>query len=313
MSFVISKLKYLRDKFFAPIYGRLEKLEVNSDYVLQSLGRIEKRQLENRIGLTINDHEFQVFSQWGEDGIIQYLIKSISISRPIFVEFGIEDYKQANTKFLLVNNNWSGFVIDNNENMVNRLRADRIYWLFNIKAVIEFITRENINRILEQNGIVGEIGLLSIDLDGNDYWIWDSINIIQPDIVVVEYNYRFGKDLAVTIPYNENFDRGIAHFSKVYYGASLRALCLLGMKKGYAFVGCCSNGVNAFFIKKEKRPSHIPALSVDEGYFDGKFSDSYNTFGELVKSSPEEEKSLLSSFDFPLVDVENLIDHIKNE
>jgi hypothetical protein len=165
-----------------------------------------------------------------------------------------------------------------------------------------FITRDNINEVLTENGITGDIGLLSIDIDGNDFWVWRAISVIRPAIVVVEYNHRFGSDAAVTIPYEENFDRTRTH-PLIYFGASLKALCWLAERKGYDFVGCNSNGVNAFFVRRDKRPDGIPKLTPEEGYFEGKFSEELHERVPL-KRSPEEERRMIMSL--PLVNVEEL-------
>jgi hypothetical protein len=102
-------------------------------------------------------------------------------------------------------------VIDQNEESVRYIKNDPIYWQYNLKAVRRFITKDNINSLLVENGVQGEIGLLSIDIDGNDYWVWQAIDVISPAIVIVEYNFRFGMNKAITIPYDEYFDRAKAH------------------------------------------------------------------------------------------------------
>ena len=178
--FYFSKLKKLLLSL-ATIESRLDKLQ-------QAVGRVEKRQNNEQLSYSFNDYEFQVYSQWGEDGLIQYLIDTIIIERPIFVEFGVENYKESNTRFLLVNNNWSGLVIDGSLDNIQSIKKDSIYWRHNLKAECAFITKENINKLIDQNGINGDIGLLSIDVDGNDYWIWDAISVVSPRIVVCEYN-----------------------------------------------------------------------------------------------------------------------------
>jgi hypothetical protein len=153
-----------------------------------------------------------------------------------------------------------------------------------------------------QNGIQGEIGLLSVDLDGNDYWVWEAINVVNPAIVVTEYNFRFGKEKAVTTPYNEKFIRSQAHYSMIYYGASLKAFYLLAQKKGYAFVGCNSAGNNAFFVRRDLKPDYIRELTVEEGYVAGQFRESRNEQGKLnYLSLGEQEKILLS---LPLVEID---------
>src|SRR5713226_10608594 len=118
---------------------------------------------------------FKVFSQWDEDGIIQYLISKIPIENRTFIEFGVENYEESNTRFLLLNNHWQGLVLDASAADVSYIQTDRIYWEFDLQAKCTWITRDNINSLLEEAGFGGDIGLLSIDIDGNEYWIWEAI------------------------------------------------------------------------------------------------------------------------------------------
>ena len=126
---------------------------------------------------------------------------------PMFVEFGVETYVEANTRFLLRHRGWSGLVMDGSAANVARIRSDPIFWRYNLKAVEAFITRENIDSLIESQGLRGDIGLLSIDIDGNDYWVWEAVSVVRPAIVVIEYNARFGTDAAVTVPYDPGFVR----------------------------------------------------------------------------------------------------------
>lgn len=293
-------------KFFtqiAKIEAALSRIESRFNNIQIALGRIEGRQLfsNSQAAGPVKNFEFQVFSQWGEDGIIQFLLSQIDISNRIFIEFGVETYSESNSRFLLVNNNWSGLIIDSEKNYIDKIKTDPIYWKYNLKAVHSFITKENINRLIEENGIKGEIGLLSIDIDGNDYWVWKAIDVVNPAIVIVEYNSRFGTEQAVTIPYDKNFIRSTAHYSWIYYGASLKALWQLAESKGYAFVGCNSAGNNAFFVRKELKPESIKELPIEEGYVQCKFREARNKEGELIFLSPQEEKDLLSTL--PVVEV----------
>lgn len=198
----------------------------------QALGRIEARQLRDLPAPDIHTAEFRVFSQWGEDGILQHLIRHVAIPRNIFIEFGVENYLESNTRFLLTNNNWAGLVIDGSAKNIEFIKRDEIYWRHSLKAELSFITQDNINDLIRRNGLTGEIGLLSIDIDGNDYWVWEAIDAVIPSVVVIEYNARFGPDRAVTIPYDAGFVRTTAHHSNIYFGASLEALCLLGEAQG---------------------------------------------------------------------------------
>lgn len=164
------------------------------------MGRIETRQIAGLDVCGLRRAEFQVSSQWGEDGIIQFLIRRVAIPRPVFVEFGVQDYRESNTRFLLQNDNWSGLVLDNSPQNIAAIRSDPIYWRHNLKAEHAFVTRENINSLIANQGIIGDIGLLSIDIDGNDYWVWEAIDGISPRIVLIEYNSLFGRHAEVTIP-----------------------------------------------------------------------------------------------------------------
>ena len=281
-----------------------QRLQARVEYLQEALGRIESRQLAARGRPEVFEHEFRVFSQWGEDGIIQFLLRHVEVEKKVFVEFGVEDYTEANTRFLLVNDNWSGLVFDSGGENMARLRNSRLYWMYDLKAVQAFVTRENINSLLAENGVVGEIGLLSIDIDGNDYWVWRAVEVISPVIVVIEYNHRFGPEAAVTVPYDESFDRRRGGRPVIYFGASLRALCLLAGRKGYAFVGCGSSGVNAFFVRRDKMPPGLRELTPGEGFVAGKFSELRDENGAVIKYEPEEERRLLLGL--PLADVEDL-------
>lgn len=267
----------------------------------QALGRVESRQLQMMNRTDINANEFQAFSQWGEDGIIDFLVRHVPIPRKIFVEFGVQNYVESNTRFLLLNHNWSGLILDSGADNIHYIKQDGIYWQHNLKAVQAFITRDNINQLLTENGIQGEIGLLSVDIDGNDYWVWEAIDCISPAIVITEYNSRFGPSRAVTVPYQPEFDRSTAHYSHVYYGASLPALAALADRKGYDFVGCSTGGNNAFFVRKDLRPEAVRALSVPEGFRQGQFREARNPDGTLAFLSLEEEQAILSQL--PLVEV----------
>ena len=144
-----------------------------------------------------------------------------------------------------------------------------------------FIDRENINGLLALPRFDREVGILHIDLDGNDYWIWKEIDVISPIVVILEYNAVFGRDRAITIPYDRSFCRTRAHHSNLYFGASLLALQRLSAGKGYAFIGCNSAGNNAYFVRTDKLNDVVRETSLDQGYVDSKFRESRNAAGKL--------------------------------
>ena len=225
------------------------------------------------------DVEFKVFSQYGDDGIINYLTSNLDITNKVFVEFGVENYTESNTRFLLMNDNWRGLVMDGSDQNVRYIKSDIITRRFDIKSKAVFVTAENINDVIKEHGIEGEIGLLSVDIDGNDYWVWKAINVVNPVIVVSEFNSVWGPDKPYTIPYDPSFYRTDYHYSNLCYGSSLLSLCDLAEEKGYAFVGCNTMGNNAYFVRKNKLGNLLKPLTAGEGYVRSNFSESRNETG----------------------------------
>jgi len=276
------------------LHDRLEDIQ-------QAIGRLETREVVN-MAKNINDAEFKVFSQRGQDGIIQYLINKININNRKFIEFGVETYVEANTRFLLLNNSWDGLVIDGSIKNINYIKKDlRIYWGQKLIADQSFITKDNINHIIKSKGFDGEIGLLSIDIDGNDYWVWKSINCVKPFIVICEYNALFGYKKEVVVPYAENFQRKEAHYSQIYYGASLAALNSLAIKKGYALVGTDSSGTDAFFVRNDL-VNNFTVLSVEEAFHQCQFRESLDKNGKL--NFADEDQNLYNIRNLDLVNIE---------
>lgn len=294
-------------------YSIILRLDKRLNLIQEAIGRVEFRQLSQISSCNLQENEFKVYSQWGEDGIIQKLLRHIKIENKIFIEFGVENYTESNTRFLLVNNNWSGLVIDGSQENIDYIKKDAIYWQHNLKAECCFITRENINSIFFNNGIKGEIGVLSIDIDGNDYWVWKAINSVNPAIVIVEYNARFGPDSTVSVPYFSGFIRSNASHSTIYYGASLKAFYLLAKSKGYVFLGCNSAGNNAFFVRRDLMVSELVELTVSEGFIKNKFRESRDSTGNLIYLSEEQEIETLKAL--PVVNVESdfQLDMLKDE
>lgn len=246
------------------------------------LGKMFANQLKaaGRLG-NLQDAEFKVFSQWGDDGIIQYLVQQLDINTKVFIEFGVENYLEANTRFLQMNNNWRGLVMDGSDQNVTFIKNDEIYWKYDLTARSAFVTAENINELIASAGFGGEIGLLHIDIDGNDYWVWKAIDVVTPVIAIIEYNSLFGSERAITVPYDPSFYRMTAHHSGIYAGASLPSLCDLANEKGYAFVGCNSAGNNAYFVRKDRLGS-LQALTQEEGYVASKFREHRDEMGRLT-------------------------------
>jgi hypothetical protein len=259
---------------------QLANLPSQIESLQQAIGRVEMRQLALVNSNDIHDNEAKVFSQWGEDGIIQFLINRVPIERKIFVEFGIGSYSECNTRFLLKNNNWSGLVIDGSSTYIQRLKRDPLFWQYNLQCECAFITKDNINEIITSKNITGDIGILSVDIDGNDYWIWQAIDCIQPRIVICEYNSLLGSKKNTTTIYDPQFDNKKIHFSGLYWGASIGAFNHLAQQKGYSLVGSNTAGNNIFFVRNDVL-GDIPVYTPQEAHVKSQFRISRDKEGEL--------------------------------
>jgi hypothetical protein len=281
------------------VFKKLKRLEQESSNVKVLVANILIKQNQNNASQIVENiqlAEFKVFSQCGDDGIIQFLINHLNIQQRTFIEFGVEDYTESNTRFLLINNNWTGLIMDGDKNNMDTVKKDDIYWRYHLTAVPVFITTENINPLIVENGFEGEIGLLHIDIDGNDYWVWKEITVISPIIVIVEYNSVFGAEHTWSVPYRPDFDRTIAHYSNLYYGVSLAALCDLAEEKGYYFIGSNSTGNNAYFVRKDKIQDLKP-LDAESGYVLSKYRESRDKNGNLTYINGADRLKLLQGLE----------------
>ncbi len=220
----------------------------------------------------INAHEFKIFSQNGEDGILLWLISKVGAPSKTFVEFGIGSGRECNTANLVLNFGWRGLMMDGSESNIENARmffkylmpySD--YRMLDIKKA--FVTRENINDLIKSSDAAKNADILSIDIDGNDYWVWEAITSIAPRIVVMEFNSTFGSTRSMTTPYKADFDTYAEDRLGLYHGVSVRALIKLGKKKGYTFVGCDSFGANTFFVKDEF-VGDLRAVSAENAFYE---------------------------------------------
>jgi hypothetical protein len=154
--------------------------------------------------------------------------------------------------------------------------------------------------LIASNGLTGEIGLLSVDIDGNDYWVWKAINVINPSIVICEYNSLWGYKEALSTPYDANFLRNKKHHSNLYYGASIKALNDLAISKGYSLVAGNAAGNNVFFVRNDLL-GNIQPIAVKEAWQQSQFKESRDKNGKLTHLPFDERKALLS--DMPLIEV----------
>lgn len=277
----------------------MEKINpVSNETIDLAIGSMLSKQQLLISSTDINDFEFKIFSQFGEDGMIQYLIKHVKVENKIFIEFGVEDYLESNTRFLMMNNNWQGFVMDGSDTAIKTLKNRNWYWKYNLTGKAVFIDKDNINELLANTGF-SNIGLLSIDLDGNDYHIFKEINLskINPSIIVLEYNSVFGKDRLITVPYDKYFNRTKAHYSNLFFGASLSALNYLALKKGYSLVGCNIAGTNAFFVRKDLLNENVKELTSEIAFKESQTRESRDTDYSLSFIAGKERLELIKGLE----------------
>jgi hypothetical protein len=208
--------------------------------------------------------EFQVFSQNGEDGILLWLLAQTGAPVKTFVEIGIEDGLECNTALLAFVLGWDGLMVDADARGVaaaQRLAGRMLRGRSNRVEIRQaFVTRETVNALAGG----ADLGVLSIDVDGMDYWLWKAVEDAAPNVVIVEYNASLGPDDPISVPYQAGFSAAEAHPSGYYHGASLAALEKLGREKRYSLVAVDAAGVNAFFARDAVRPETLPARRATE-------------------------------------------------
>ena len=230
----------------------------------------------------IEEAEVKVFSQNGEDGIIDYLIKKLRISKPNFIEIGIGDYSEANTRYIYETNYGKGIVVDLIEDLKEKVSKNVSIWRGNLEIIEKKVNSKNINDLFKK--IDFPLDVVSIDIDGVDYWVIKNLKPKISKIFILEYNAVFGSKLEISIPDHDNFDRSKAHYSNLYYGASLKAYVNLMRKKGFYFLGVNKLRNNAFFINEEFSKENffpeIENISLEDST-DANFSESRNIKGDL--------------------------------
>ena len=210
----------------------------------------------------MRDVGFRKYSQFEEDGILLYIFSLISPINRTCVEICAGSGRECNTANLIINHGWWGHLFDGNEKNV---KAGKTFFSQNKDTSLHpprfskaWITAENVNDQIAQSGATGPIDLLSLDIDGMDYWVWKAITVIEPQVVVCETHNPIPPDKALTVPY----DPGFVFESEDYRGASLAAMCKLGREKGYRLVGTHRFGFNAFFIKNGVGEDLFPKVDV---------------------------------------------------
>ena len=190
--------------------------------------------------------ERKVYSQNGEDGILEEILRRINVRRGFFVEFGVESGIECNCARLAFEEHWAGLFIEGDANEFAKL-SQRYAGRDGVQCVSAWVTSDNIEEIFDAARVPPDFDVLSIDIDGNDYWVWRAIERWKPRIVVIEYNGAFPPHKRWVMKEN----RAHQWQRDSYYGASLASLAALGRDKGYVLVGTNTHGVNAFFVRQD--------------------------------------------------------------
>jgi hypothetical protein len=190
--------------------------------------------------------EKRVYSQNGEDGILQEILNRVGTTNRFFVEFGVESGSECNCALLALEKGWGGLFLEVDDIQFARL-AERYRDRPGVRCVRAAVTSANIESLFQANGVPPEFDVLSIDIDGNDYWVWAALTHWRPRVVVIEYNASHPPPRKWVMKEDVNYRWN----GTSYHGASLASLAALGRGKGYTLVATNSNGVNAFFVRDD--------------------------------------------------------------
>lgn len=296
---MIKNFCFLIIKFFVFFLKKFKLEIIIFDRIIYCIGKVQITLNRNRYDEIedLTETEVKIFSQNGEDGIIDYLINRLKIDKKNFVEIGVGNYRESNTRFLYNTYHSKGLIIDYINDMEKQVKQHVNFWKGDLRIINEQIDSGNIQDSLNR-GCNYEIDLFSIDIDSIDYWIIDKLKNNISKIFVAEYNPVFGSKLEVSVPNISGFDRSKYHYSHLCYGMSLKALINLMDKKGYYFIGSNIQKINAFFISKEFKKEiffkNIKIKSLDQ-YTDSNIRDSRDDKNNL---------NYLSD-DFKLKEIEN--------
>ena len=240
---------------------------------------------------------YKVFSQNGEDGIIQYLLYSLKINTPKFLEIGTEDYSESNTRYIYETCSTDGLIIDGYKNLEETISKFLPLYKGNLKIINKLIESDSIIEILEKNNFIKDLDIFSIDIDSVDYWIIKELPNKISKIFIAEYNPYFGPDLEITVPNIKNFNRTDYHFSNLCWGSSLKAIINILKEKGFSFIGVNDLKNNAFFVLNE----YLNLISLNPpkknlcNYTNAKYREGRDIEGKLTYHSPYDVMNIIKN------------------
>ena len=230
------------------------------------------------------DVEYKVFSQNGEDGIIDYITYQLNIDKPKFLEIGVGDYSESNTKFLYDRVSTKGAIIDCLDDFKDKVLKKTKVWKGTLEIINQKINSKNVLETLNKKNILENLDIFSIDIDGIDYWILRELPKNFSKIAIIEYNSIFGKEKSISVPNIDDFNRTDYHFSDLCFGMSLQAAIQIMKEKNFYFLGVNLMRNNAFFVSnifpKDKFFKNL-ILADSKTIDEANFRESRNREGKL--------------------------------
>ena len=302
-------------KFLSQIFKRYKNKKVfmmGNSHILNSRKNYEF--IKN-----LNDLDYQIFSQNGEDGILDFLINRLGIKIPKFVEIGIGDYSECNSRFIYEKYSPKGLVVDCIKDLEKKVSKNVNLWKGQLEVIEKKVNSKNIFDIINSKNFFDKLDIFSIDVDGIDYWIIKELPKNFSKIAVIEYNSVFGKEKSITVPNIDDFNRTDYHYSNLCFGMSLKAAIEIMREKDFYFVGVNLMRNNAFFVSNTfSKDKYFKNLRIDnlEQIDDANFQESRNKDGKLnylsgtdkIKEIGECEVIDLSHSSFTKIKIKNLFE-----
>ncbi len=263
--------------YFNARFDRLERIAQEESRFAMGV-QIEEARRTNPV-VDPQEAGYRVYSQFDQDGILQAIFKRLPSAPKFFVEFGVQDYRESSTRYLLEKDFWRGVIVDPAPDAQDFLQESRLQDTHDIEFRQSFVTAENINSLFAN--LPCDPGLMVIDVDGVDYYLWEALTVVKPWVVCIEYQSLFGPYLDLSIPYSPDFDRTKFHGSNLAYGASLSAMVRLGKAKGYRLV-CGSRFHHDAFFVREDVAGDLPTGSPAQAFTDVQHKESRGKDFELT-------------------------------
>jgi len=237
------------------------------------------------------DWELKVFSQWGEDGIIDFIVKRLEISHLRIFEIGSGNFSECNSRFAAEYLNASVVAVDSREDLISNVESMDVFWKGQIFPRQLYVTPENVEEIFDEAArLMAGIDIISLDIDGNDYWVLEKLDLSGVRCVIVEINPVFGGKHPISIPRDDLFDRTKAHHSWLYFGMSFQAAKKLMKDKGFELIGSNRVGNNLFFVQNSEAKFFEDCITTADDYREAKYwrvRESRDQAGNLSYLSPK--------------------------